>query len=483
MHLRRGLSLLFLGYLVVAATSLFFHSRTLDNPFRGEHWSLVSILNQETSFWDKVKNISLFSCKASRGVKGLKRHQPLGFFITSFSYGFFGTQFHWHNLASWILHLICATMVVLILKRVGKGPLLRWCCFTFVLFSFVAFEVFEWAFFSYIQCQTILILLCAYWWLLWQESGKIRFAHLIGITLSLASLIYESALLLFFAFTILAPVSKQGIPRLKAAAVLVGYFAGTVFVYYGFYEALGGGARFAITFPPVWFLAIVSWFATLFVNSIGFAPQNVNIIAVSHYPNILQGVALNAFNIGITVLIVIFFYLLYRNTRSHVSGYSALQKKMVLLSVTILVLHISLISLMVLSSLHGKAPAFLSLKYLLNQARYYYIGISLGVIVVACSFPTLDLTVERKPIVAWQHVIGMILFFFVVSGNVYNTVRYSSKLAPFYTPTKIALNSIGEFCRQDSECIAKVFYGNWRNYRIATPEKYRPFVYNAVGCL
>lgn len=398
------------------------HFRNLKHPFRGEQWALCATVFSTQGVAATAERLSRFSCDASRGVGNLKRYIPLAFFVPGLTCMAFGAQFVWFHLMSWFWHLLCAAVAVMIVRKLGGGRGAGLFTFAMICFSFLAAETLDWTFFSYIQVQTLLVELCLLFWILWQETGHSIYPHAIGISLVLASLLYEGTLAIFGPFSIaIVLCPPRTVKRFLHCGLFVLYLPIAVAAYLFYYERFGGGAKFQISWELLSLFQVTGrWFLTYAMNSFGFVPLKPMVGAAPLYPHFLSAISWNFLNICVlAVLVVVSCFVIYGITRESKYRSVAVMVFSILFSQSIL------IAFMVTGS---QGVSEISQSYFLGQARYYYLAAIL--VPMFISYYT-DVAVRGFGSRLWK-VLVVSLLMIPVLGSLKNMDEYFKALDDWY---------------------------------------------------
>jgi len=162
------------------------------SPIRGEHWALLYRYVEDVPLSTKIRNIALFA------FPGIERPQFIAFFVPYLPFFLFGINFTGHTFFSYFLHIVAGLLILLILKNTGVGLGNQFWAFSVFILSFVCSDVANWAFFSYIQLNTILILTSLFLLLKFEKTQKIKFFYLQSLCIFIACFLYEISFTIFF---------------------------------------------------------------------------------------------------------------------------------------------------------------------------------------------------------------------------------------------------------------------------------------------
>jgi hypothetical protein len=434
------------------------------SPIRGEHWALLYRYVEDVPLSTKIRNIALFA------FPGIERPQFLAFFVPYIPFFLFGINFTGHVFFSYCLHVIAGLLIVLILKHRGVALSNQFLAFSAFILSFVCSDVVNWAFFSYIQSNTILVLTSLYLLLKFEKTQNITFFYLQSLCIFFACFLYEISFTIFFVQILFLIVFRRNVKLLVIILVnILVVFLAVLVVFNGLPNQ--ADATKTLHIGIIYRSMIFS--KNLLVAFLGFYPMSVKILNTVKLMNQIMPPFFNAINVPIlfsaVILIPIVTFKLIKKTLS-----DSLLKRLLFLSIFILGAYI-----VGLCFARARPQSiFFRNTYFDGQFRYYYLPIALLCVMV------FSVSLPKK---LWGKILIMLAVGVLILGNSLNTYRMNNILQPYHQESLETLEYTKyvlmiEKTPLTPESFIKAYVFLWVNEKFPLKRPFTSqFIYNAAN--
>jgi hypothetical protein len=430
---------------------------------RGEHWALLYRYVEDAPIASKIRNVALFA------FPGVQRPQLLAFFVPGVPFALFGVDPVGHALFACCLHVLAGLFIVLILGELGVGPGGRFCAFSMFLLSFACSETVNWAFFSYIQLNTILVLASLHLLMKFESTGRLGYFHLQTLCIGVACFLYEISAVVFvvqMAYLLWFRTEKWAHCLLVLSGAVLCVVMAVAMVFGGWPNEADANKVFHL---GILYRSLV-FVRNLGMYVLGFHPMAVEVRNIVTLANEVVPPFWSAFNACVLLAAIASGSMLVRG--SGIAMRDQRTRRLVFLCLGILGAY-------VVGLCFGRvrsAEAFVRNAYFDAQFRYYYLPVAVSVL--------LGFVLARSP-GRRADVVAVLALGVMVSGNVMNTCRLNELLAPCCTESSRTLEHAAAFLRATqvpvtSGTLVEAYVYLWTKRAFPLVERScAPFVYNA----
>lgn len=441
---------------------LYIYSPTLGDAYKGEMWELLYSINNNQNIFDQINAISNFVCFNAA------RFQPLAFFIPYYLSKLDNTSFIPLHLVGLFLHILLA-FIAAIWVRSEKNSKLSIFIFGIVLFNLTSSDVIIWNFFTYIQVQTILLLISAAFFIGFIKLKRVNYLYASWIAGIICCLIYESGLSIFISQVVFLLIFRKSLNTIIKKHILIAYLVCIISLFFIIaYSKMGlefkdSNQSFNIMIIPKIFIFILYYIRYNFgINS------EIDIYNIAN----LNGLNFDLSIWNIIGIIIIFtnIYMFYHYGLKNILKCYVDKKYELSYLLLLSIIYIFIIA-------YGRVAAdseLLNASGLESQPRYFYF--------IGVTFPIVFFLLINNDCFYKNKNCLLFLFFFITIGNISNIYNFSKNINLATYP--LTLHALG-MVNSKNEILSNIindFHNDWYLGNIKSSDEKIAYTHNANRC-